>query len=253
LVAQIEKQKQVEASLHVAREVQRRFMPTRMPAITGYEAAAWWFPNQHVGGDYCDIWKMSDGTVGLCVADVSGHGLGPSLLMASVRASLRTLLLEHAAAASLLEMLGRALNDDLQHGAFVTMILAMLDPLTHRLEFANAGHGPAFVLRPTATAVTTLEATGGPLGVLEHPHYPTGPVQYLEVGDIVVFCTDGIVEATNCEGTQFGLARLERLVAELASRPIQEIAERIGTAVTEYNVEDSPEDDLTVLLVRRIG
>lgn len=252
LVAEIERRKELEAALQVAREVQRRFMPQKLPKIPGYEAASWWFPNQHVGGDYCDIWQMQDGVLGFCVADVCGHGLGPSLLMATVRAALRTLLLSHDTPSSLLGMLGRALSDDLAHGAFVTMILGMLDPNSHQLRFANAGHGPAFIYRESEQKILTLEATGVPLGVLEGAVYELGPEHCLLPRDLVVFCTDGIVEAHDASDVQFGLERLEKLVAASAHLPIQAIADRIGAAVTEHYVGDYPPDDLTVLIVRRV-
>jgi serine phosphatase RsbU (regulator of sigma subunit) len=251
LVAALEQQKELEASLLIAREVQERFMPQKLPSISGYEAGAWWLPNQHVGGDYCDLFALPNGTFGLCVADVSGHGLGPSLLMASVRASLRTLLLEHDRAADLLELLGRAIHDDLQHGAFVTMILGMLDPRTHQLEYSNAGHGPAFVYSPSKRTVHSLDATGVPLGVIEAPSYPSAPAVCLEAGDLVVLCTDGIVEAMDDRGAQFGLERLEALAAELAHEPINTIPLRIGESVAQHYIGETPPDDLTVLVVRR--
>ncbi len=251
LVAALEQQKELEASLLIARDVQERFMPRKLPAIPGYEAGAWWLPNQHVGGDYCDLFALPSGTFGLCVADVSGHGLGPSLLMASVRASLRTLLLEHDRAADLLELLGRAIHDDLQHGAFVTMILGVLDPQTHQFEYSNAGHGPAFVYSPTRQTVQHLDATGVPLGVIEVPQYPSAPALCLEPSDLIVLCTDGIIEAMDDRGAQFGLERLEKLAAGLAHEPIDEIPRRIGEAVAQHYIGETPPDDLTVLVVRR--
>ncbi len=251
LVAALEQQKELEASLMVAREVQERFMPRTLPPIAGYESGSWYLPNQHVGGDYCDLFKLPNASFGLCVADVSGHGLGPSLLMASVRASLRTLLLEHTQPQQLLELLGRAIHDDLQPGAFVTMVLAVLDPLQHRLEFANAGHGPAFVYSPSKQSFENLDATGVPLGVLEVACYPAGPVTCLEPGDMVVLCTDGIVEAMDDRGLQFGLERLEQLIAELADQPTAEIPRLIGEAVAQHYIGETPPDDLTILVVRR--
>ena len=251
LVEEIQQRKELEASLNIAREVQRRFMPSQMPEIPGYEAATWWFPNEAVGGDYCDVIPLSDGRIALCIADVCGHGLGPSLLMASVRASLRTLLLRETSPQVLLESLGRALVDDFQNGAFVTMVLAMLDPRSHHVRFANAGHAPAMLYRAESRSFVELESTGLPIGVIDPPDCPLGPVLTMHPGDIVVLGTDGIVESMDQRGAQFGNERLQECIIQGASGPLPELVRNIGRAVELHFVGDSPPDDLTLLAVRR--
>ncbi len=251
LVEEIQQRKELEASLNIAREVQRRFMPSQMPHIPGYEAATWWFPNEAVGGDYCDVIPLSDGRIALCIADVCGHGLGPSLLMASVRASLRTLLLRETSPQVLLESLGRALVDDFQNGAFVTMVLAMLDPCSHHVHFANAGHAPAMLYRAESRSFVELESTGLPIGVIDPPDCPLGPVLTMHPGDIIVLGTDGIVESMDEQGTQFGNERLQGCILKGAAGPMPDLVRNIGRAVELHYVGDSPPDDLTLLAVRR--
>ena len=250
LVEQLKQREQTEASLNVAREVQRRFMPAKMPAMAGYEFATWWYPHEAVGGDYCDLLSLRDGRTALCVADVSGHGLGPSLIMASVRAALRTLLLEHNSPDELLSMLASALADDLSN-LFITMILVTLDPAAHRFEFANAGHGPAVHYSAANGKFTHLDATGMPLGVIPNAAYPLGAPRQLAPGDMVLLCTDGIVEAMDEDGKQFGQERLERLVNAFAREPLADLAKRIGAAVSAHYEGESPPDDLTILIARR--
>ncbi|MFN0016769.1 MAG: PP2C family protein-serine/threonine phosphatase [Pirellulaceae bacterium] len=251
LVEDIQRRKELEASLNIAREVQRRFMPSQMPQIEGYEAATWWFPNEAVGGDYCDVIPLTDGRTAFCIADVCGHGLGPSLLMASVRASIRTLLLSEASPQVLLESLGRALVDDFQHGAFVTMVMAMLDSKRHEVSFANAGHAPAMLYRAADRSFVELESTGLPVGVIDPPSCPLGPVLAMHPGDILVLGTDGIVESMDQRGTQFGNERLQECIVKGASGPLPELVRNIGRAVELHYVGDSPPDDLTLLAVRR--
>ncbi|HEY1066160.1 MAG TPA: GAF domain-containing SpoIIE family protein phosphatase [Pirellulales bacterium] len=246
------RQQTLHASLDVAREIQRAFMPHELPQTTGYEFATWWFPNEAVGGDYCDVMRLRDGRIGLVVADVSGHGLGPALLMASVRAGLKALSLEHVEPETLLTRVGQSLAGDLQEGRFVTMMLAALDPVAHRLEFANAGHAPALFHRLRTGAFENLEATGMPLGILDDFEYPQGRAMDLEPGDLVVLCTDGIVEATDEAGRQFGYERLKALIAGPCDSTAGELARCIGAAVSEYYVGESPPDDLTVLVMRRL-
>jgi serine phosphatase RsbU (regulator of sigma subunit) len=251
LIDEIQRRRELDASLNVAREVQRRFMPGTLPNIPGYEVASWWFPNEAVGGDYCDVVASRDGQMALCIADVSGHGLGPSLLMASVRASLRTLLLTPRSAPEMMQAIAKSLESDFQHGMFVTMVLALLNPQTNQLEFANAGHAPALHYRAATGTFAHLESTGLPLGVLEDADCPLGPVLDLAPGDLIVLGTDGIVEAMDQRGTQFGVERLQQIIARLANAPLPELVRSIGREVELHFVGDSPPDDLTVLALRR--
>src|SRR5262249_44651328 len=151
-------------ALTVARSIQLGFTPRGVPELPGYEVATWWTPNEAVGGDYCDVLELNDGSVGLVIADVSGHGLGPSLIMASARAALRALMLEHSCPEALLERLARAVMEDLHAGEFITMLIASIDPRDHELKFANAGHAPAEHYCPATDTFTSLMSTGMPLG-----------------------------------------------------------------------------------------
>jgi sigma-B regulation protein RsbU (phosphoserine phosphatase) len=251
LIDEIHRRRELDASLNVAREVQRRFMPSALPPIPGYEVATWWFPNEAVGGDYCDVVPVGNGQSALCIADVSGHGLGPSLLMASVRAALRTLLLNPQPAPQMMQGIAKALETDFQNGMFVTMVLALLNPATHQLEFANAGHAPALHFRASTATFTHLESTGLPLGVIEDSDIPLGPLISLEPGDLIVLGTDGIVESMDQRDSQFGVDRLQQIIAKLSTAPLPELVRSIGREVELHFVGDSPPDDLTVLALRR--
>lgn len=251
MVAELREREAVEASLKIARDVQRGFMPRELPRLEGYEMASWWFPNQAVGGDYCDVVPLVDGRTALVVADVSGHGLGPALLMASVRAALRTLALEHSAPEVLLRLLARALASDFRQGRFITAVVAVLDAKGHRLVYANAGHAPAEVYHRAQDAFAVLGATGVPLGVDEQAEYPPGPPQVLAAGDVVLLCTDGIVEAINQQGEPFGLHRVREVVRQFADGPVEQIVRQIGSRVMAHYGGENPPDDLTVLAVRR--
>ncbi|MCH8048379.1 MAG: PP2C family protein-serine/threonine phosphatase [Planctomycetes bacterium] len=252
LVEELRRREQAQASLEVARAVQRSFMPQSLPEIPGYEIGSWWRPNEEVGGDYCDVVHMSDGRTALVIADVSGHGLGPSLLMASVRAALRALLQDLASPQTLLEKLSRTLSGDLQDGRFVTMVLAALDHDSHRLQFANAGHGPALHYSAAGDAFTTLAATGFPLGVVDDTEYELGESVEMAPGDVVLLCTDGIVEAVDRDGRPFGEERLRQIIRSARNDTAEQLVRQIGTAVEAFYEGDGPSDDLTVLGLRRV-
>ncbi len=251
LIEEIRQRQEITASLNVARDIQRGFMPRKLPQPAGYELAMWWFPNAAVGGDYCDVFPMPHDRLGLVIADVCGHGLGPSLIMATVRAALRALLLDHDSPEVLLELLDRAMAVDLQDGLFVTMVLARLDWQTHQVEFANAGHAPAIHYSAADDEFHALESTGTPLGVVENATYPLGTPVTLQPGDVLLLCTDGIVEAINSDREQFGQERLESILRESRGQSASEIVARLGEQVQAYYPGEHPDDDLTVLLVKR--
>jgi serine phosphatase RsbU (regulator of sigma subunit) len=252
LVDQLRQRATVESSLSVARDIQRGFMPRELPQAAGYELASWWFPNEAVGGDYCDVLPMGRDRLGLVIADVSGHGLGPSLIMASCRAALRALLLEHSSPELLLAMLGRALAADLKNGLFITMIMADLDLVAHRLVYANAGHAPAEHYAAATDTFTALEATGYPLGIEEEPEFPSVPAVTMNVGDLVVLCTDGIVEAMDPNDKPFGLDRLKRIVRQFHTQSARKLVDHLAAQVGAHFIGDSPPDDLTILVVKRV-
>lgn len=252
LVEQLSRRQAIDVALGIAHDVQRRFMPERLPPIPGYEAATWWRPHQDVGGDYCDVVPFVDGRVGLVIADVSGHGLGPSLLMASVRAALRSLLMAHSHAGDLLGLLNQALAADLQDGSFITMVVAALDPRNHTLEYANAGHAPAMHYSPAVRRFRDLSATGLPIGVLEQCEYPVAQPLEIRTGDLVLLCTDGIVEAADQDRELFGTRRLREAIRELADSPLEELVARLGRRVEDFAHREHPADDLTILAIRRV-
>jgi sigma-B regulation protein RsbU (phosphoserine phosphatase) len=251
LVEQRRERQRIESALHAAREIQQAFMPTELKTPPGYEAATWWLPNQAIGGDYCDLITLRDGRLGMIVADVSGHGLGPSLLMASVRAALRALVLMQSSPETILSMLGKTLYHDLSRGLFITMILGTIDVGQHLLHFANAGHGPALHYSAKRNRFRDLDATGMPLGIEDQPEYTTGPTIRLDVGDVVLFCTDGIVEAADAKGKQFGAKRLKNTIRQHLDLPLDLLVQRIGAEVKSHYAGDAPADDLTILAVRR--
>jgi serine phosphatase RsbU (regulator of sigma subunit) len=130
-------------------------------------------------------------------------------------------------------------------------MLAEIDPSTHRLEYANAGHAPAIHFKAAEQVFEPLPATGFPLGVVDADVHEGAPLLHLDVGDLLVLCTDGIVEAMNAAAQPFGQRRLERIIRDCAKQPVSEIVREVGRQVELHYAGESPPDDLTILATRR--
>jgi serine phosphatase RsbU (regulator of sigma subunit) len=251
LLDKLHKTRELQGSLDAARKVQMRFLPERLPALPGYELAAWWQPALAVGGDYYDAVSLPDGRLALVTADVSGHGLGPSLIMASIRAMLHVLSRTISDPARILTLLNETISPDLQSGRFITFLLGALDPVRHQFRFCNAGHSPAFHLRRRTGTVRQFEPTCCPIGVVTGEcHESSGPVA-LEPGDLMVFATDGAIEIRDAEGQMFGRKRFEQLVRDHQHVPAPELLALLKQAITGYLPGAHPDDDITIFIVER--
>jgi len=245
---------QMQFQLHVARDIQAGFFPRHLPAIEGYELAGQTQPADAVGGDYYDCLPLSGGRFGLTVADVSGHGLGPSLLMAGLRTALRGLVTVEQEPAKLLTQLNVALYEDLTpRHKFISMLYGVLDPAQHEFRYANAGHGPA-VLHLAAdqlkfTSLAEDAAQGCPLGIIRDEYRACQSV-WLAPGDLLVLASDGVVETRRQKET-FGLGRLRALLIEHRAAPLEKLRDIILQATTAFHPANRPDDDLTLLVLRR--
>jgi len=238
--------------MELARRIQQSFLPENLPNIAGYEIATWWQPAEFVSGDYYDWFPLPDGRLGLVTGDVCGHGLGPALIMASLRAMLRVLSPTTNDPQQMLSLLATGITDDLKETQFVTLILAALDPETHTLRYANAGHAPALHVRRQRQEIFRLKPSQLPLGF---PALPTGTppeTVTLAPGDMIVLGTDGIIEARNPQGELFGMERLTGLIRESTGQSACDLSALISRAVTEFQAGQPPSDDATLLILSRL-
>jgi len=242
------------ASLDLARQIQSSLLPAQLPDIPGYEIAALSQPADATGGDYYDVIPMASGKVGMVVADVCGHGFGPSLLMATARAMLRGITSREPAVEQVLSELAQVLYADLQRvRRFITFLYGTLDPVEHALHYANAGHGPVVLhLNLQSGEYDSLvddDARGCPLGWFNESYDACTPVR-LAPGDLLILGTDGIVE-TRRDGECFGMQRLCDFVLSRCRDPLPTILEGLVEASIAFNASSSPDDDFTLLILRR--
>jgi len=238
-----------QEKLRVARNVQQRLLPKSSPAIVGYDIAGWYLPADMVGGDYYDYIAMADGRWAIVVADVSGHELGASLLMAKTRAYLRALAKGDDDVETLLGRLHEFLVEDTQDKWFVTMFFAALEPKNGAIEYAGAAQ-QAHLLRADGSVVV-LKSTSTPLGVFADHRPRCAPCVALHQGDIFIAVTDGIVEAKSPAGDQFGQDRMIAVIRENRCRSANDIIEALHQSIRLHCGDAPLADDVTAVIVRR--
>jgi PAS domain S-box-containing protein len=244
-----------ENDRRIAQQIQQGLLPNALPRLPGFNLGGRSVAAQDVGGDCFDFLPMRVGdqeTVGVLVADASGHGIGAALLVAETRAYLRALALACTEVDTLLTLSNQRLASDLVTGHFVTLFLMRLDPRTRTVVYANAGHWPGYVLDRQGGTKAILASTGGPLGIDPASEFPPGPALTLEPGELVLLFTDGIVEAACPEGKRFGLERTLRTVREYQHEPPDTILDALFQAVGGFSGHHL-DDDITAVIIKAEG
>ncbi|MGB2666138.1 MAG: PP2C family protein-serine/threonine phosphatase, partial [Candidatus Acidiferrum sp.] len=235
--------------VELAAEVQRMFLPNGDPHAAGFEIAGAMHPARVVGGDYFDYVVRPDGRLRLVIADVSGKGVSAALLMSATAAAVR---LETNEPRKLCEV-AKHLNDELyamqDGGRFVTVLLGEIDTRSGRLTYINCGHNPPLLLRRDRSEVQWLRASCTPVGLSSELNCRLEDIA-LAPSDILVCYTDGVTEASDAAGQEFGAERLLNVVREHSSSTPREICDQLYSSVTEFTRRDSLDDDLTVMVVK---
>ncbi len=239
-----------ESQILLAREVQRRFYDIAPPVAPGLEIAGEAFPAAHVGGDYFDFVAGPDGGITLAIGDVTGHGLGPALLMAETRACTRAILETETDPGAILGRINEILIHDLDANQLVTLLLARLDPRTRVLEYSSAGHVPGYVLDGSGGIEHSLGATGMPLGLSPGTRYPSVALPPLSPGNMLALLTDGITEATDSSGDEFGAERALEAIRRHRHRSASEIIRAVYDATLEFAGGEALRDDVTCVICK---
>lgn len=239
----------VERDQDLAKRIQRRFLPDKVPAVRGYEFALEYAPALFIGGDFYDFLDLGGGRIAVAVGDVSGKGVSAALYAARLASELR----HHAAGerepATILAKLNASLAAIDPEGMFVTLVLATLDVATQTLIVANAGH-PLPLLREANGTVRELGRGGAlPLGVMDTSHADRFEHQ-LAPGQVVLFFTDGASEAMNAGGDLFGVPKLQETLAR-SGRTAPEAVRTIVQDVRAHEAGAPPSDDLTLVCLQR--
>ena len=229
-----------------ALDIQHGLLPREIPQVPGFTIAGAWQPARVVGGDYYDVFTLSGTKLALVVADVSGKGIPAALLMANLQATVKAYATEECSPKNLCEKVNRAVFKSITIGKFITFFYAVLDSATRQLIYANAGHNPPLIARQDGSCLK-LEAGGAVLGVFPDIPYDEAVVDLMP-GDRVVICTDGITEASDSNGDEFGEERLISLLRARPSAGATALRDEIMQTVIQFCREDFA-DDATLLTV----
>ena len=243
----------IHREIEIAREVQERLFPQSIPALAGVSLAGSCRPALGVGGDYYDIFEMAEGKVGLAIGDVSGKGVPAALLMASLRACLRTMTtFGEADLAQLMERLNQLVYESSAAHRYATFFFAVYDPSVHKLVYVNAGHNPPFLLRNGADGSATcerLKAGGAVIGLLPHTAYEEESLT-LNPGDLLVLYTDGFSEAMTNDDEEWGEERMLAAVEAVRSKPAEEVLSGLFEAADRFTQGAPQQDDMTLLTLK---
>jgi len=241
--------KRLEGEISVAREIQQRLLPDKMPEFRGFEFAAKNIPTFKVGGDYYDFLALPDGRLAFAIGDVSGKGVPAALLMSSLRAGFQTQLREDKSLTSVADKLNRLIFHCTSMSSFITFFFGVINPRTKYIDYINCGHNPPYVLLQDGS-LKDLREGGLVLGMIDDAKFSRGRV-LLSPGEMLVSFTDGVTEALNKRGRLFSEKKLEKLILKNRKRKAIELMEIVINAVQAHIGEAPQSDDITVLIIRR--
>jgi len=243
--------KRLEGEVSVAREIQQRLLPAKMPEFRGFEFAAKNIPTFKVGGDYYDFLMLRDGRLAFAIGDVSGKGIPAALLMSSLRAGFQTQLREDKSLTSVADKLNRLIFHCTSMSSFITFFFGVIHSRTKYIDYINCGHNPPYVLRQDGS-LKDLREGGLVLGMIDDAKFSRGRV-LLSPGEMLVSFTDGVTEALNKRDRLFSEKKLEKLILKNRQRKAGEVLEKIIQAVQSHIGEAPQSDDITALIIRRIA
>jgi len=237
----------IHREIEIAREVQQRLFPQNLPHIASLDYAGHCRPAQGVGGDYYDFLALSDGQLGLAIADISGKGIPAALLMASLQASVRGQSQGGSNVAGLMTNVNRLVYEASPANRYATFFYAQYEPGTRRLTWSNGGHNPPILLR--GDEVIRLETGGSVVGLFPRCTYEQDSMT-LQPGDVLVLYTDGVSEAENPAEDEFGEDALIAAARACRDQPPSEMIAGIIQAADAFAAGAPQHDDMTLVVAR---
>ncbi len=237
--------------LEVATRIQAGFFPQSIPEIAGYEVAGCSIPAKDVGGDYYDIIVQPEHQqCGFVVADVTGKGVPASLLMATMRASLRANIQNNPTdLVTAMQHVNQDIFRDSPSDKFITSVYLTLHYEQHWVEYVNSGHNPPYLVKDQ---ISTLDESGLMLGIMDPIDFPSARVS-MEAGDVLVLFSDGVTEATNPAGELYSEERFEQWLIQHRKLNVEQLKEALLNEIKLFADGAEQSDDITFILLKRLS
>src|SRR4051795_9366702 len=246
--------KRLDHDLEIARDIQRILLPSEAPAIDGFEISGINVPARQVSGDYFDYINVDEERLGVAIADVSGKGVPASIIMAICRSVLRSQAANNSSPADVLRKVNRQLYPDIKEDMFISMAYIILDPAENRVTLCRAGHDAPLLYKRSSQTVTPLKPRGMALGIDSGSVFDRLTTDFevsLERDDCLVLYTDGVTEALDSEGYEFGLERTVQSVRASAMQGASAIVTRVIDDVRNFSGSQPQNDDITLIAIHK--
>ena len=254
IYSEANEKKRLDHDLQIARDIQRVLLPAEPPTIAGFEIAGINIPAKQVSGDYFDYIKVDEKRLGVVIADVSGKGVPASLIMAICRSTLRSQAVGNSSPADVLSKVNRQLYPDIKEDMFISMAYVILDHAHGGVTMARAGHDAPLLYKQSSQTITPIKPPGMVVGIDSGNVFDrlTGDFAVaLEPGDCLVLYTDGVTEALDSDGNEFGLERTIEGVRASAKQGAAAIVARVIDDVRNFVGSQPQNDDITLIAIRK--
>ncbi|HUE61948.1 MAG TPA: GAF domain-containing SpoIIE family protein phosphatase [Chthoniobacterales bacterium] len=254
IYSEANEKKRLDHDLAIARDIQRILLPAEAPIVNGFEIGGMNVPARQVSGDYFDYIKVDDERLGVAIADVSGKGIPASLIMAICRSVLRSQAIGNPSPADVLQKVNRQLYPDIKEDMFISMAYLVLDHVRGGVTLARAGHDAPLLYQQKSQNVTPLKTPGMVVGIDSGDVFDrltTDVAVSLERNDCILLYTDGITEALDNEGNEFGLERTIGSVQSSAKEGAQAIVTRLIDDLRNFVGSTPQNDDITMIAIRK--
>jgi sigma-B regulation protein RsbU (phosphoserine phosphatase) len=254
IYSEANEKKRLDHDLEIARDIQRILLPSEAPVVPGFEISGINIPARHVSGDYFDYLEVDKERLGVAIADVSGKGVPASIIMAICRSVLRSQATGNSSPADVLHKVNRQLYPDIKEDMFISMAYVILDPANNRVTLSRAGHDAPLLYKRSSQTVTPLKPRGMALGIDSGSVFDRLTVDFdvsLERDDCLVLYTDGVTEALDAEGFEFGLERTVQSVRASAMHGASAIVTRVIDDVRNFSGSQPQHDDITLIAIHK--
>lgn len=254
IYSEANEKKRLDHDLQIAREIQRILLPSESPAVEGFEISGLNIPASQVSGDYFDYITVDSERLGVAIADVSGKGVPASLIMAICRSVLRSQAPENASPSEVLKKVNRQLYPDIREDMFISMAYLVLDHVRATITMARAGHDAPLLYRKATNELIPLKPPGLVLGIDSGSVFDriTGDFDvHLEKDDCLILYTDGITEALDAEGDEYGLERTMQSIRASVTEGAPAVINRLIDDLRKFVGATPQNDDITLIAIRK--